>query len=236
MRRAWKRKPVLRFSPTAWAKLLYFRDRGETEIGGFAITSQDDLLHVEAFVTVKQTADVAGVSFDDEAVADYFDAQVDAGRRPEQFARLWCHTHPGESAQPSSVDEETFERVFGQCDWAVMLVLGKTGKTTARLRFNTGPGGEVLIPVEVDYGSPFAASDLGAWEAEYQANVKAETWMGALREQDVLFADDEPECSFDASDWLAAYDALDPRERRRVLDELTSRPDLWDEESEVMWI
>jgi hypothetical protein len=32
-------KTVLRFSPTAWAKLLYFRDRGETEIGGFGVTA-----------------------------------------------------------------------------------------------------------------------------------------------------------------------------------------------------
>ena len=27
--------PVLRFSPTAWAKLLFLRDAGDTEIGGF---------------------------------------------------------------------------------------------------------------------------------------------------------------------------------------------------------
>ena len=30
--------PVLRFSPTAWAKLLYFRDRSDTEVGGFGVT------------------------------------------------------------------------------------------------------------------------------------------------------------------------------------------------------
>ena len=35
---------TLRFSPYAWAKLLYLRDAGDTEIGGFAITSPDDLL------------------------------------------------------------------------------------------------------------------------------------------------------------------------------------------------
>ena len=30
--------PPLRFSPTAWAKLVYLRDAGPTEIGGFGIT------------------------------------------------------------------------------------------------------------------------------------------------------------------------------------------------------
>ena len=43
------KEPVLRFSPTAWAKLLFFRDRGDCEIGGFGITGADDLLRIEDF-------------------------------------------------------------------------------------------------------------------------------------------------------------------------------------------
>jgi len=35
--RAEKQKPVLRFSPTAWAKLLYFRDKSDNEFGGLAL-------------------------------------------------------------------------------------------------------------------------------------------------------------------------------------------------------
>ena len=58
-------KIVLRFTPTAWAKLLYFRDFGDTEVGGFGITAKDDLLLVEDFVTVQQKVSVASVSFDD---------------------------------------------------------------------------------------------------------------------------------------------------------------------------
>src|SRR5262245_50863551 len=41
-----RRKPAtLRFSPTAWAKLLFLRDLGDSEIGGFGITPSDDLLY-----------------------------------------------------------------------------------------------------------------------------------------------------------------------------------------------
>ena len=47
-------KVSLRFSPTAWAKLLYFRDKSDNEVGGFGITKVDDLLFVTDFVTVKQ--------------------------------------------------------------------------------------------------------------------------------------------------------------------------------------
>ena len=39
--------PALRFSPYAWAKLLYLRDRGDTEVGGFGISCPEDLLLVE---------------------------------------------------------------------------------------------------------------------------------------------------------------------------------------------
>ena len=46
LRRA-KTGPTLWLSPTAWAKLLFLRDQGETEVGGFGIASPDDLLHVE---------------------------------------------------------------------------------------------------------------------------------------------------------------------------------------------
>jgi proteasome lid subunit RPN8/RPN11 len=165
--------PVLRFSPYAWAKLLFFRDRGPTEIGGFGITTADDLLYVEDFITVKQAVTVATVSFDDAAVADFVDGQIDAGRKPGQVLRVWCHTHPGRSPQPSGTDEETFQRVFGQCDHAVMFIMARGGEAYARLRFNVGPGGSLLIPARVDYSRPFAASDFPAWETEYQANVQA---------------------------------------------------------------
>src|SRR5690242_1558062 len=90
-----RQPPVLRFSPTAWAKLLVLRDAGETEIGAFGISAPDDLLFVDDVRLVAQKCTCITVEFDDTAVAAFFDEQVDAGRRPESFARLWLHTHPG---------------------------------------------------------------------------------------------------------------------------------------------
>jgi hypothetical protein len=168
--------PALRFSPTAWAKLLYLRDLGDSEVGGFGITAADDLLLVEDVQLVRQVCTGASVAFDDQAVADFFDRQVDQGRRPEQFGRTWIHTHPGDFAQPSQIDEETFARVFGRTDWAVMFILARRGQSYARLRFHVGPGGELDLPVRVDYARLFAASDHAAWREEYLANVQVEEW------------------------------------------------------------
>ena len=177
-------EPELRFSPTAWAKLVWLRDLGRTEVGGFAISAADDLLFIEDVQMVRQECTSASVSFDDQSVADFFDRQVDAGRKPERFSRIWIHTHPGNSPTPSHTDEETFERVFGQPEWAVMFILARGGQTYARLRFNIGPGGEMLIPVRVDYSRPFPASELAGWRQEYAENLidAEELW----RQRDAL--------------------------------------------------
>ena len=167
------RSPSLRLNPTAWAKLLYLRDRGDTEVGGFGISAADDLLYVEDIQLVRQSCDTASVAFDDQSVADFFDRQVDAGLQPYQAGRIWTHTHPGSSPRPSQTDEETFARVFGHTDWAVMFILASDGQTYARLQFHVGPGGGMLIPVEVDYQHTFQASDHAAWTQEYAANVES---------------------------------------------------------------
>jgi hypothetical protein len=167
-------RPTLRFSPRAWAKLLFLRDLGPTEVGGFGVSSAADLLYVDDVVLIRQDCSPVTVAFDDDDVAEYFDRQIDADRRPEQFARIWIHTHPGTSAEPSSVDEETFARVFGRSDWAVMAILARGGQSYARLQFHTGPGGSLRIPVAVDWSQPFGGTDWTTWKQEYADQVHCE--------------------------------------------------------------
>lgn len=170
-KRAYRSSRVLRFSPYAWAKLLFLRDVGPTEVGGFGICSSDDLLLVEDVELVEQDCTAVSVEFDDDSVADFFDRQVDAGRRPEQFARVWLHTHPGSSPAPSVVDEETFERCFGGVDWAIMFILAEGGNHYARARFNVGPGCDRRLRCRQQYDAVFPGSDPNAWLAEYEASV-----------------------------------------------------------------
>jgi proteasome lid subunit RPN8/RPN11 len=151
---------------------LLLRDAGDTEIGAFGISDPDDLLFVQDVQLVAQTCTWAHVEFDDEAVANFFDDQVDAGRRPETFGRLWLHTHPGSSPEPSGTDEVTFARVFGRAEWAVMFILARGGQTYARLRYNVGPGAEFKLPVEVDFSRPFDGTNFEAWQDEYLAKVR----------------------------------------------------------------
>lgn len=167
-------EPSLRFSPYAWAKLVYLRDRGETEIGGFGLSAPEDPLLVVDVLTVKQHCTWTSVKFDDDAVADLFDDLVDQGISPARFGRIWLHTHPGNCPLPSGTDEATFARVFGRTDWSVMGIVAQNDRTYARLAFHVGPGGAWEIPVRVDYGQPFAAADRPAWDAAYAEQVIAE--------------------------------------------------------------
>jgi proteasome lid subunit RPN8/RPN11 len=224
---------AIRFSPTAWAKLVYFRDKSGNEVGGFGITELDDLLFVREFVAVKQEVTAISVKFDDTSVADFFDSQVDLGRKPEQFARIWLHSHPGDSPYPSAVDEETFQRVFGKCQWAVMFVVSNDNKTYAKLRFNVGPGGQILIPAAVDYGYDFGPSDHGLWDAEYTANITAVDWLGdRLKQESSLTGPDLNNFAL-PYDFLEGFEQMEPEERQFILDELADRPDLWDQEEVI---
>jgi len=205
-------QPTLRFTPYAWAKLHTFCHAGDTEIGGFGLSAPNDPLLVMDFLTVKQEVTCVSVEFDDEAVAKLFEDQVDTGNRPEQFARIWCHTHPGDSPHPSGTDEETFSRVFGGCDWAIMFILAKGGQTYARLRFRAGPGGDVEIPVFVDYAQPFPGTDHAAWEDEYDAHIHPEV----VTHNTLLGADDSSYLTgggygawADGSEWDHAWDGED---------------------------
>ncbi len=222
---------------------MYFRDKSDNEVGGFAIADTDDLLLVKDFITVKQEVTSVSVKFDDAAVADFFEQQVDLGRKPEQFARIWLHTHPADFAEPSLTDEETFARVFGNCQWAVMFIIAQNNKTFARLRFNVGPGGQVLIPVEVDYSQDFGSSDHKLWDAEYQANITAVTWFSEIGNSSNLnnTIDKNTPAKNNLSSFALPYDfiteleKMEPEERQLILDELADRPDLWNEE-EVMYL
>ncbi len=229
--------PALRFGPTAWAKLLYLRDKSENEVGGFGITDADDLLYIQDFVTVKQEVSPVSVKFDDEAVGTFFDTQVDLGRKPEQFARVWLHTHPGDSPEPSATDEDTFRRVFGSCQWAIMAIVARDSSTYARLSFNIGPGGQILIPTEVDYSRDFGPSDHPCWDIEYAAHTRAVDWFSQPLPVVPKRSDTAVSTSDDISnDLVSELEKLGPLEWQLILDELAERPDLWNNEQEVLFL
>jgi len=222
-----RREPpaAVTFSSLAWLKLLTFLHAGDTEVGGFGVSAKDQPLYIEDFVTVKQHTTAVTVAFDDMAVADYFDDCIDRGLTPARFARIWIHTHPGASPEPSSVDEETFSRVFGDCDWAVMLIVSRTQDTYARLSFSAGPGCSILLPVTVDWESwPQLLLERGgelsalaeSWLDEYGRNIIPVAFFSELVEVN----DRRPDTRVSSwTDRLWREDEMDAQYRLSLLDQ-----------------
>jgi hypothetical protein len=136
------RRAELILSYAALLKLNYFCYAGDTEVGGFAISDPENPLRIIDFRLVKQRSTFATVDLS-EGLADYVEACVFDEKLPlERCYRIWWHTHPEMSAQPSGTDEATFAdpATFGGPDvsWSVMFIFSKTRDTYARLRIRNG--------------------------------------------------------------------------------------------------
>ena len=58
-------RPTLRFTPTAWGKLVFLRDRGPTEIGAFGISDLDEPWLITDIVFIPLQCTSVTVKFDD---------------------------------------------------------------------------------------------------------------------------------------------------------------------------
>jgi len=223
------------------------RDMTDNEVAGFGITDADDLLFVKEFIIIKQQVTCVSFKFDDQAISDFFEEQVDLGRKPEQFARIWLHSHPGDFSEPSTTDEQTFARVFGSCDWSIMFIVARNDNTFARLKFNTGPGCEINLPVCIDYSHDFESANFELWKEQYKSNVNVDEIFTQVdkskqpennhKKEIELFGgnDFERKQLLSSEDLLTEIDLMDPMERNLFMDELAVRSDFWDEEGEVFY-
>ena len=92
-----------------------------------------------------------------------------------------------------------------------------------RLSFNIGPGGQILIPTEVDYSQEFGPSSHDAWDAEYARNIAATGGpsLPLLKEPKPAEAS-VPGCTL-PYDFLGEFEKMEPVQRQLILDELAER-------------
>ena len=189
------------FTRYAWEKIVYINGLSHCEVGAFGISDTKNLLLIKDIVIVKQDVSGASVKFDDDDVADFFLDQVEAGRKPEQFGRIWIHTHPNWGGHgsnlnrigyvgntdiqprvgftdtkniptPSGTDEKTFSSAFGQCDWALMFIYGGGSSGYARLSLKKPFQGQIILSVEhKTTGQKPTAKNQEMWEQEFNKNV-----------------------------------------------------------------
>ncbi len=172
----------LRFSPYAWAKLQHALKTINTEVGMFGITDKEDPLCVLDVSILPQEVSSASIEFSEEGLASFYEDCIDEGLLPEQYSRIWIHTHPSGVYSPSSVDEKTFEDIFGNCDWAVMYIVTKDNREYCALQYNRVPKHRVeLGKAIVDFSIPFPASNIFNWEKEIKDNVKKKVFENKFK-------------------------------------------------------
>jgi hypothetical protein len=172
-----KSKKRLLFDPGVWAKIIYLRDRGKSEVSGFGISDPDDPFHIVDFKLVLQRCISTFTEFDDKGLANYLQTMViEQGYHPAQCMRVWIHTHPNMSPSPSSHDEENFKRVNEDSTWGVMCVVSDDSEY-ARVMVNdlqSGLTAQQELKVAIALDIPFegvTADDYRDWEDEYIDNV-----------------------------------------------------------------
>lgn len=182
---------TLQFTPYAWSKLLYLRDKGNTEVSFFAVSRKESLDVVEDLFMPFQYGEWATTEFVEEKLPLFFDSMVDAGYHPEEFARIWCHTHPGTSASPSGKDESTFSSEFAGPNWAIMFIVGKEGATTCRLRYKCHPDLNHILPegssqelsVQIAWGKnskEISDTVRASWDAEYSERLLRKSYKSPI--------------------------------------------------------
>lgn len=165
------------FTPYSWAKLCFIRDIGDTEIGCFGMAETDDPLLLTDIHLPEQECTLATVDLDGQSLLNYRAACRQAGLDEKHSFRVWIHTHPKMSANPSHTDETTYEQLFSGADWGVMLIVSKTGDEYARVRYGgDGPQADAELGIAIDYSVPFSKSNHADWEAIYRAAVSVKTY------------------------------------------------------------
>jgi proteasome lid subunit RPN8/RPN11 len=238
---------TLRFTPYAWAKLLYMQKAGKTEVAGYCVTGTNDPFLVTDFRLVKQDCTCVTFDFDEDDMAEYQELMLDTGLAVWQSSRILGHTHPGSCPNPSEPDEKNFRKVFTRPDWAIMLIVAKDGSIYCRLKINVGPGVEKLMKVQVDFGSTFQASDHAAWQKEYKEKVTENNFVMTGREglvgstnvhsrQHIQIASEE-----DIDFWNEYIEEQDKKgsQLEEELDEIDCQPDFdcqWDYDGNVCYL
>lgn len=162
-----------RFTPVAFQKLKFFMDFGKTEVSGFGITDPDDPLLIIDFHLVKQTC--TSVTTEMEELDQYLIDRINEGHTPKDCFRVWIHTHPGSSPNPSGTDIATLEELLGRHQWFVMLILAQEGLNWhGEIGYSVGPEMErYIVDIGLDWDYPIdEIVDFEELEAEYNAKVK----------------------------------------------------------------
>lgn len=169
------------FTGYASAKLKFLRDHNDqsTEITCYGVCKdpQQPLL-VHDLIVPKQAVTIVSVDIDTEDLAEKIDAVREAHEEetgdvmhPYQCNTIWIHTHPGNCADPSSVDMDTFKDKNPDL-FFVMYILAHGGDQSCRLK-SSEYGTHFHLGAIHEEGYEPTEQDIAQWTQLYDDNITA---------------------------------------------------------------
>lgn len=168
-----KHSPELLFSEYAWHKLKYLYDKSvdkKTEISFCGISTAEKPLYVKDVVMPKQKGHSTETEWDSEDISEFVNQMLDKGYKPEEFFRIWIHTHPGFSCNPSGHDEKQIVELFGNVNFGVMAIMGKDHKMSAHLILNY-KSLRTITEIPVKYELPDYSEHHEKWDEEIEEAI-----------------------------------------------------------------
>jgi len=206
---------VIIFDEKAFAKVLFFRDNCieknvqgggeksesflEVSLMGISKNSEDDIHRVVDVLCVPQECTGGNTEFLEKEYTDWREARMfDDKMDPITFSRIWIHTHPGESPNPSNVDEDNFKKIKEDADFACMYIVAKKNKDYCRTMYDSRLGqkqtlesakvivGNWIVPTSYIFDLEEAAQqyNISYIEESFLSQYKAfhDNWLKELKE------------------------------------------------------
>ena len=161
---------TLYFTPSAYQKAMFFLQK-DVEVGAFCITDKDQPNLIIDYIVLKQESTSVSFEFDKDSLENYLNDMVDQDYSPSQCFRIFAHSHPGNSADPSGTDWTTFNQLMGSYPWFGMLIFAKDQSYFAYIKTTQGVGLEANCDIEIDWTQPCEEVDFNFLQKEFDDKV-----------------------------------------------------------------
>jgi proteasome lid subunit RPN8/RPN11 len=162
----------IKMSKEEWEKSVWAAGNRKTEVGfmgRIVERGEEKEWLIDKLGVLSQECTSVTTEMDEDGLAKWVFEGNKEGLAAWQLLRVWVHTHPGMGTGPSGVDWATFEEMFKDSDWGVMLIVNEKGEYSCNVWWNKWGGvvlkGEILLVNVCDKTEE--------WKKEIEENVKS---------------------------------------------------------------
>ncbi|WP_417745844.1 hypothetical protein [Rosistilla oblonga] len=165
-------QPCLTFTPYCMAKLLFFRDAGETCVGAFGVAATGDPMRLVDVALPCQVCTPSAIELTDEELSTLEEQAQRASSSSSSSYHHWIELKPRAETPVRETAGALTDQLNAAFNWRTHSVLARGDETKAKLVASVGPRCEQELKVAIDFARPFSGSLHEAWLREYESMVR----------------------------------------------------------------